>query len=74
MTMLNSFAAWTGFACTLVIFTALPLTLFAAGSGHLGWAIVGAAVMVASLGLGIGTVAAVVHYDHQHHKRTPRLL
>ena len=41
--------------------------------GHPGWAMVAAAVLLGSLGVGVGFVAAVVHYDHRHHNRTPRL-
>jgi hypothetical protein len=74
MMMLNRFAAWTGFLCALVGFAALALALVAAGSGHPGWAIVAAAVLLGSFGLGAGVVATVVHYDHRHHNRTPRLL
>ena len=32
-----------------------------------------AAVLLGSLGVGVGFVAAVVPYDHRHHNRTPRL-
>jgi hypothetical protein len=73
MMMLNGVAAWTGFLCALVGLVALPLALFAAGSGHPGWAMVAAAVLLGSLGVGVGFVATVVHYDHRHHNRTPRL-
>ena len=73
MMTLNGFAAWTGLLCALVAFAALAISLVAAGSGHPGWAMVGAAVLLASLGVGAGTVAAVVHHDHRHHRRTPRL-
>jgi hypothetical protein len=34
---------------------------------------VAAAVLLGSLGVGVGFVATVVHYDHRHHTRTPRL-
>ena len=51
----------------------LALALFAAGSGHPGWAMVAAAVLLGSLGVGVGFVATVVRYDHRHHNRTPRL-
>jgi hypothetical protein len=30
-------------------------------------------VLLGSLGVGVGFVAIVVHYDHRHHNRTPRL-
>ena len=73
MMMLNGLAAWTGFLCALVGLVALPLALFAAGSGHPGWAMVAAAGLLGSLGVGVGFVATVVHYDHRHHNRTPRL-
>jgi hypothetical protein len=73
MMMLNSLAAWTGLMCALVGFVALALALVAAGSGHPGWAMVAAAVLLGNLGVGVGFVAAVVHYDHRHHNRTPRL-
>ena len=46
MMMLNGLAAWTGFLCALVGLVALPLALFAAGSGHPGWAMVAAAVLL----------------------------
>jgi hypothetical protein len=72
--MLNGLAAWTGLLCALVGFAALALGLVAAGSGHLGWAIVAAAVVLGSLGVGVGVIGTVVHYDHRHHIRTPRLL
>src|ERR1700746_1409440 len=72
MMMLNGLAAWTGFLCALVGLVALPLALFAAGSGHPGWAMVAAAVLLGSLGVGVGFVATVVHYDHRHHNRPPR--
>jgi hypothetical protein len=71
--MLNSFAAWAGLLGTMVAFAALAMSLVAAGSGHLGWAMVGGAVLLGSLGVGLGTVAAVVHYDHRHDKGTPHL-
>jgi hypothetical protein len=73
LTMLNGLAAFTGLLCALVGFAALALGLVAAGSGHAGWAMVAAAVLLSSLGIGIGFVATVVHYDHRHHYRTPRL-
>jgi hypothetical protein len=73
MMMLNSLAVWTGLLCGLLGFVALPLALFAAGSGHPGWAMVAAAALLGSVGVGIGFVASVVHYDHRHHKRTPHL-
>lgn len=73
MMMLNGLAAWTGLLCALAGFAALAMALYAAGSGHLGWAMVAAAVLLGSLGVGIGVVASVVHYDHVHHNRTPRL-
>ena len=69
----HGLAAWTGFRCALVGLVALPLALFAAGSGHPGWAMVAAAVLLGSLGVGVDFVATVVHYDHRHHNRTPRL-
>lgn len=71
--MLNSLAAWTGLICALVGFVALPVALFAAGSGHPGWAMVAGAVLLGCIGVGVGFVTAVVHYDHRHHHRTPRL-
>jgi hypothetical protein len=74
LNMLNGVAAWTGLLCALVGFAALALGLVAAGSGHLGWAMVAAAVLLGCLGVGVGFVATVVHYDHRHHIRTPRLL
>jgi hypothetical protein len=71
--MLNGLAAWTGLLCALVGFAALALGLFAAGSGHPGWAIVAAVVLLGSLGVGVGFIAIAVHYDHRHHHPTPRL-
>ena len=71
--MLNGLAVWTGLLCGLVGFAALALGLFAAGSGHLGWAIVAAAVVLGIVGVGAGFIATVVHYDHRHHNPTPRL-
>jgi hypothetical protein len=71
--MLNGLAAWTGLLCALLGFVALPLALFAAGSGHPGWAMIAGVVLLGCLGVGVGFVATVVHYDHRHHKRTPRL-
>ena len=71
--MLNSFAVWAGLLGTIIAFAALAMSLVAAGSGHLGWAMLGGAVVLASLGVGLGTVGAVVHYDHRHHKGTPHL-
>jgi hypothetical protein len=70
---LNGWAVRTGLLCTLLAFAALPMALFAAGSGHPGWAAVAAAALLSSLGVGIGVVAAVVHYDHRHHRGTPHL-
>ena len=49
MMMLNGLAAWIGFVCALVGLVALPLALFAAGSGHPGWAMGAAAVLLGSL-------------------------
>ena len=71
--MLNGLAVWTGLLCALVGFAALALGLFAAGSGHLGWAIVAGAVLLGCLGVGVGVIASVVRYDHRHHNPTPRL-
>jgi hypothetical protein len=71
--MLNGLAAWTGLLSALVGFAALALGLVAAGSGHAGWAMVAAAVLLGSFGIGAGFVATVVHYDHRHHNRTPHL-
>jgi len=48
MMTLNGLAAWTGLLCGLVGFAALAMALFAAGSGHLGWAMVAAAVLLGS--------------------------
>jgi len=73
MMMLNGMAAWTGFLCALVGVVALPLALFAAGSGHPWWAMVAAAVRLGSLGVGVGFVASYGHDDHRDHNRTPRL-
>jgi hypothetical protein len=61
----------TGLLCTLLAFAALPVALFAAGSGHPGWAAVSTAALLSSLGVGVGVVAVVVHYDHRHHRGTP---
>jgi hypothetical protein len=33
---LYGLAVWTGLLCTLLVFAALPMGLFAAGSGHPG--------------------------------------
>jgi len=63
----------TGLLCTLLAFAALPMALFAAGSGHPGWATVAAAGLLCSLGVGLGVITAVVHYDHRHHRGTPHL-
>ena len=71
--MLNSLAAWAGLLCALVGFASLALGLFAAGSGHIGWAMVAAGVLLCSLGVGVGFIATVVHYDHRHHRRAPHL-
>lgn len=71
--MSNDFAVWTAIACAMTGFVALPLGLDAAGSGHLGWAIVAAAVLLASIGTGVGFIGAVARYDHRHHHRTPHL-
>ena len=49
MMMLNGLAAWIGFVCALVGLVALPLALFAAGSGHPGWAMGAAAVLLGIL-------------------------
>ena len=73
MVTLNRFAVWTGLLCGLLAFAALPMALFAAGSGHPGWALVAAAALLAGVGLGVGVVSAVVHYDHRHHRSTPHL-
>ena len=71
--MLNRFAAWTGLLSTFLAFAALPMALFAAGTGHAGWAMVAAAALLSCVGFGVGVVAAVVHYDHRHHRSTPHL-
>ncbi|BBY39143.1 hypothetical protein MMAN_32770 [Mycobacterium mantenii] len=71
--ILNRFAAWTGLLSTLLAFAALPMALFAAGTGHSGWALVAAAALLSCVCLGGGVVAAVVHYDHRHHRTTPHL-
>jgi hypothetical protein len=73
MVTLNRFAVWTGLLCGLLAFAALPMALFAAGSGHPGWAMVATAALLSSVGLGVGVVGAVVHYDHRHRRGTPRL-
>jgi hypothetical protein len=64
---------WTGLLCGLLAFAALLMALFAAGSGHLGWAMVAAAALLSSVGLGAGVVGAVVHYDQRHRRGTPHL-
>ncbi len=71
--MLNRFAAWTGLLSTLLAFAALPMALFAVGSGHSGWAMVAVAALLSCVGLGTGVILAVVHYDHRHHRSTPHL-
>ncbi|OBH91308.1 hypothetical protein [Mycobacterium sp. E2733] len=71
--LLNRFAAWTGWLSTLLAFAALPMALFAAGTGHLGWAMVAAAALLSCVVVGAGVVAGVVHYDHRHHRSTPHL-
>ena len=73
MMTLNGFAVWTGLLCTLLAFAALPMALFAAGSGRPGWATVAAAALLSSVGVGVGVIAAVVHHDHRHHRDTPHL-
>jgi hypothetical protein len=62
---------WTRLLCALLAFAALPMALFAAGSGHPGWAAVAAAALLSSVGVGVGVVAVVVHYDDRHHRGTP---
>jgi hypothetical protein len=42
------------------------MALFAAGCGHPGLAMVAAAALLSSVGLGVGVVGAIVHYDHRH--------
>ena len=73
MVTLNRFAVWTGLLCGLLAFAALPMALFAAGSGHPGWAMVAAAALLSSVGFGVGVVSVVVHYDHRHRRGTPHL-
>jgi len=34
---------------------------------------VAAAVLLGSLGVGLGFIKNIVRYDHRHHNRTPRL-
>ena len=70
---LKGVPACTGLLCALVAIVALPMGLFATGSGHPRWAMIAAAGLLGSLGVGVGFIAAVVHYDHRHHKHTPRL-
>jgi hypothetical protein len=65
---LNGLAVWTGLLCALLAFAALPMALFAAGSGHPGSA--AAAALLSSLGVGVGVIAAVVHHDHRHQRGT----
>lgn len=71
--MLNRFAAWTDWLATLLAFAALPMALFAAGTGHPGWAMVAVAALLSCVGVGAGVVGTVVHYDHRHHRSTPHL-
>ncbi len=71
--MLNRFAAWTGWLSALLAFAALPMALFAAGTGHQGWAMVAVAALLSCVGVGAGVVGAVVHYDHRHGRSTPHL-
>jgi hypothetical protein len=70
---LNGLAVWTGLLRGLLAFAALPMALFAAGSGRLGLAMVAAAALLSGVGLGVGVVGAIVHYDHRHRRGTPHL-
>lgn len=70
----NSFAAWTGYVMVLVGFSALAMTITAAGSGHARWAIVGAAVCAIAAAIGTVVLTTTVHSDHMHHRTTPNLI
>ncbi|MFC9787418.1 hypothetical protein [Rhodococcus sp. NPDC127528] len=69
---LSLFSEWVGYALGLVALLTFALTLLAAASGFVGWAIVSAAICVASLLIGSSIISGAVRHDRRVHQHTPR--
>ncbi|MEE2032067.1 hypothetical protein [Rhodococcus chondri] len=70
---LNLFAAWSGYTLALVAIATLAMTLFAAGSGNSGYALLGGLAVVAAVAIAVGMVVTTIHRDHKRHMDTPHL-
>ncbi|MFF0497820.1 hypothetical protein ACFYU5_15530 [Nocardia aobensis] len=70
----NRMVAWASYFCVLIGFGTLAMGLTAAGSGHLGWALVAGAVCAGAFVGGISLFGATAYYDRTTHHTGPSLL